>query len=42
MVAVYFYSEYYMFLFNQMDQGHQYAMLQSTDESVGAGLGGTS
>jgi hypothetical protein len=22
-----------------MDQGHQYAMLQSTNESVGAGLG---
>lgn len=29
----------FLFLFNQRHQGHQYAMLQGTDESVGAELG---
>ena len=30
----------FVFVFNQTHQGHQYAMLQGTDESVGVELGG--
>jgi V-type H+-transporting ATPase subunit a len=37
--AVYFTLTVFLFLFDQRHQGHQYAMLQGIDESVGAELG---